>query len=112
MKKYTFDSTGGCARCDNMDGEYGDDEKPSSPHEICDCQIYGIEIEDECCRLKIDPPGAFTSLDPGFDPSLVDIEVEWEVNAICLADNKEFTDHFLLEKLVLALSPIHHLVKV
>jgi hypothetical protein len=39
---WEFISTGGCARCDAMEGFY--DEEPERPHPYCECQI--IEHEE------------------------------------------------------------------
>ncbi|MEM7193307.1 MAG: hypothetical protein AAF402_00060 [Pseudomonadota bacterium] len=94
MKMYRFDSTGGCARCDNMDGYY--DEKPERPHPFCDCEIYADNLESDCYSLRIDPHGAVTvsDLDASSGSAIAEYEFEFTFDVICHHTQMEHTESY------------------
>ncbi|MFW2437848.1 MAG: hypothetical protein ACN4GR_00585 [Arenicellales bacterium] len=90
MPKYIFDSTGGCPRCDNMDGEY--DEMPERPHDYCDCEIYADQQFGDCYRVDVSPHGQTIVTTEGEDPAVLDITVEFAYIIECEGINTSFSD--------------------
>jgi hypothetical protein len=50
--KYIWSSNGGCAVCDDMEGEY--DEEPGRPHENCECIIAAVPAQKKLGKCTQD----------------------------------------------------------
>ena len=98
MSKYVFDSSSGCARCDNMDGEY--DQKPERPHPYCDCEIYAVETQEDCYNMLKENTGTNAVFIEGGDVLKVEIEVSFQLDILCHHNGAEVSEEVIYEKTI------------
>lgn len=92
--RYLFDSSGGCARCDAMDGYY--EERPQRPHPHCDCVITREEIlsdyQNECFAISVETEDAEANFSHDVSPVEYRYELTYRYLITCFTENKNISD--------------------
>ena len=85
MQVFTFDSTGGCARCDGMDAEH--EQYPIRPHPYCDCKITAKDKDSKCYEAEINMFGDGEGVEKG-NEVIFTFELRYEIHLKCVESDK------------------------